>query len=192
MNYKIILGAVASALALVSYLPYLRDIFKGTTKPHTFSWLVWTILTAIGFAAQVSDNAGPGAWATGITLVIALIIFIFSLKYGKRNIVFIDWVLLAGAGLSIFLWYITSGPLLSVILITLTDMLAFIPTIRKSFVHPWEETLSSYALNLIKHPLSVLALTHISIITALYPVYLIFANIIFVTILIVRRKQLAN
>lgn len=40
-DYKIILGLVAVVVGFVGYIPYLRDLFKGTTKPHVFSWGVW-------------------------------------------------------------------------------------------------------------------------------------------------------
>ena len=190
MEIKPILGVVATGIAFVSYVPYIRDILANKTKLHAFSWLVWGILTAISFAAQVTNNAGPGAWVMGFTAVVDLVIFTFALVKGKKNIVMIDWVVLTGAGLAMFMWYITKTPLISVVLITLTDALGFAPTFRKSFVKPWEETLSTYALSGMKFVVAIFALESFSLVTGLYPVYLVLANASFVGMLLWRRGKL--
>lgn len=192
MNYRDILGFLAVVIAFVGYVPYFRDILANKTKPHAFSWLVWGILTGIAFFGQVAGKAGPGAWVTGFTAVICLIIFVFGLVKGRKNIVFVDWLSLLGAGIALFLWFLTKEPLLSVILITIIDALAFFPTFRKSFMKPSEETATTYSLSGLKFVLSIFALNKISIITALYPLSLVLMNWIFVGMLIMRRKQLKS
>ena len=44
INYKEILTILSIALIFVGYIPYIRDIFRGKTHPHVFSWIVWSIL----------------------------------------------------------------------------------------------------------------------------------------------------
>ena len=51
------LGGVATAIALAGYVPYFRDLHRGATKSHAFSWLVWAVLIGIAFAGQVADQA---------------------------------------------------------------------------------------------------------------------------------------
>ena len=189
VDYKQILGVVAVGIALVSYIPYFRDILANKTKPHAFSGLVWTILTVIGFAAQISDNAGPGAWVTGVTAVLAFIIFVFALIKGRKNIVLIDWAVLAGALLAILMWQVTKEPVTAVILVTISDALGFVPTFRKSYMKPWGETLSMYILSGTKHVVAIFALENFSVVTSLYSIYLIGANASFVSMLLWRRRQ---
>ena len=55
LEYKTILGIIAVIIALAGYVPYFRDIFRGKTKPHAFSWLVWASLTGIAFFGQIFD-----------------------------------------------------------------------------------------------------------------------------------------
>ena len=190
MDYKIILGLIAVAIAFISYVPYFRDIVLGKTKPHAFTWLVWGSLTAIGFAGQIADDAGPGAWVTGFTAVIAFSIFVFALVKGKKNIVLMDWLSLAGAGVALIVWFITKEPLLSIILIVVIDALGFFPTFRKSFHKPHEETSITYTLSGLKFVIAIIALEHYSLTTYLYPASLIFTNWVFVTMIFVRKKQL--
>ncbi len=52
LNIKNVVGVVAIVLTFVAYTPYFLDLFKGKTKPHIFSWLIWTIVTSIIYALQ--------------------------------------------------------------------------------------------------------------------------------------------
>lgn len=187
---KTLLGITATLLALYSYIPYFRDIFAGKTKPHAFSWLVWFLLTAIAFAAQVKDDGGAGAWVTGFTAIIAFIIFITAITRGEKSITKSDWLCLVGSFLAMGLWAITDSPLTAVILITIIDALGFAPTFRKAFHKPQEETLITFALSAVKFVIAIAALGNYSAVTVLYPASLVLMNGLFVVMLIIRRKQL--
>jgi hypothetical protein len=67
MTYKTVLGAAASVMTLVGYAPYLRNTLAGRTRPHALSWLVWCSITAIAFAGQLVEKAGPGSSVTGVS-----------------------------------------------------------------------------------------------------------------------------
>jgi hypothetical protein len=184
------LSVIAIGIAIASYYPYLSNMFAGKTKPHAFSWFIWGLLTGIGFFAQLSDHAGPGAWVTGFTAAICMVIFLFALKEGRRDIIIFDWICLFGAGMALGLWAITDSPLFSVILITIIDAIGFLPTFRKTYKKPFEETLLTYMLSAIKFVVAIMALENISLITTLYPASLVFMNGIFVLIVNFRRKQI--
>jgi len=83
---KTALGIIATVMAFVSYIPYIRNMLSGKTKPHAFSWLVWGTLTAIAFVGQVSKGAGPGAWVTGFTACVSFFIFVTALRTGEKDI----------------------------------------------------------------------------------------------------------
>lgn len=178
-------------MALVSYYFYFRDIWAGRTKPHAFTWLIWTSLTAIGFAAQIADDGGPGAWVTGFTAAVSVLIFATSLFRGERNITRSDWACLLGAGLAAVLWGVTDNALLAVILVSVIDALGFAPTFRKSFHRPHEETLITYELSGIKFVLALIALDNFTAVTAFYPASLVLMNGVFAAMLIIRRRQVA-
>ena len=59
---KEFLSAIAIALTLIAFLPYIRSILRGKTKPHVFSWLIWGTTTFVVFLAQLADEGGVGAW----------------------------------------------------------------------------------------------------------------------------------
>jgi hypothetical protein len=190
VSYKDVLGILAIAIGFTGYVKYFRDIFSNATKPHAFSWLVWGILTAIAFVGQLVGKGGAGAWVTGFTAVVCFVIFILSLIKGKKDFPLVDWLCLAGAGLALILWAITKSPLSAIILVTVIDMLGFIPTFRKSYFKPDSETAFTYSMSGIKFLISLFALRSLSAVTVLYPVSLVLTNLGFVIMLLIRRKQI--
>jgi hypothetical protein len=185
-EYFVLVGVI---ITFVSYVPYFKDIFSGKTKPHAFTWFIWATLTAIAFFAQVADGGGIGATILGLTAFISYFIFFAALKVGRKNIVKVDWIFLAGALLALLVWAITDNPLWSVILVTIIDAVAFAPTFRKAYLDPNSETLITYQLSGIKFVFALAALEAYSVTTVLYPASLVLANALFVVMLVSRRRS---
>jgi hypothetical protein len=187
---KEILAVIAIIIGLVGYIPYFTTIFSGKTKPHAFTWFVWGLLTAIAFGGQVAGNGGAGAWVTGFTALISFTVFGLALVNGKRDFPLADWLCLLGCMLSLALWAVTDNPLSAIILITIIDMLAFIPTFRKSYHKPDSEPAFTYALSGLKFAVAIVALEEFSVVTVLYPASLVLTNGLFVLMLYVQGKRL--
>ncbi|MFA7286731.1 MAG: hypothetical protein WC052_03680 [Patescibacteria group bacterium] len=190
MNFKVVISIISTALVFVGYGPYIFDILKKKTTPHTFTFLVWSIASSITWALQVYGGAGVGAWITFMVAATCIFIFLLCLKYGEKNITVLDVVFLVLALFSLFLWLVVHQPLLSVILIVLTDVLGFGPTVRKSWNKPHSETLFTWEVAAGRHALGILALEQFNIYTLLYPVAWTAANVLFFIFIIVRRRQL--
>lgn len=190
MEYKTILGYLTLLIAIISYSFYFKDIFLGKTKPHAFSWFVWSVLSGVAFLAQLVDNAGPGSWITGFTAVVCFIISVIASFKGSEKFKLIDWFSLLTALLALILWKFSSGPNLAVALVSMAYTLGFIPTFRKAYFKPKEETATTFGLNSFKFFLAIFALNSFSVSTALYPTALVLTNFSFVIMLLVRRRQL--
>lgn len=182
-----IFGIISVVFAVVAYPPYLKSVLQKKTKPHVFSWVIWTLLTWIAFTIQVVAGAGPGAWATGITALCTTIIAAFSLKHGEKNITRSDWAAFIAGLLSIPLWIATKDPTASAILVTVIDCFGFYPTFRKSWHKPQEEFVITHFLSMIKHGLSIFALKTVNIPTAFYPFALLIMNVLLVGMIVFRR-----
>lgn len=192
MEYKEFLGAAGVLISLIAYAIYFRDIFWRGTKPHAFSWLVWAILGGIAFAAQTLGGAGAGSWVIFVDTIACSCFFILALFKGEKSYTTLDWASLVLAFFSLLLWWITKSPTLSVLLITLVEVFAFVPTYRKSFHKPFEESASLFIVGTVKYTASFFALSVYSIDTAFYVGALVFINAIFVMMLLLRRRQLSN
>lgn len=192
MDIRALFSITATCIAVISYVPYVRDTWKGKTKPHAFSWFIWALLGFIAGAGQIAGGGGIGAMVAIVTATISLGISIFSLKFAKQNITRGDYASLIVALLAIPLWIITKGPLLSVILVSLIDVIGFYPTIRKSIKAPKEETLSTYFLSTVKHCLTIVAQERYNVVTVFYPASLALLTGLFVIMLIYQRAKLVK
>lgn len=190
MLSTVAIGWISVAVTVASIAPYYYFVFKGKIKPHVFSWFIWGVLTAIGFAAQTYAGAGPGAWATGAVSIGCLGIALVALKHGERHITRSDWLCFIAAMSAIPLWVATEDPLWSVVLISITDVLGYYPTIRKSYHKPHEELIYTHLTGTIKYLFSLFAIEQWMVTTWLYPVSISAANIVLIAILLVRRHQL--
>lgn len=190
MDIKIILGAIAACLALFSSYLYIRDIFRGNTKPHTYTWLIWSIVTVIAFLGQWVSGGGPGSWATGVAAIVTIITLILSLngKYGTKDITNFDKVCLVLAILSILPWVLTKNVLWSVLLATFIDLIAFFPTMRKTWHAPRSESLGSMWVDAIKHALSTVSMGTYSIVTMIYPIAVLATKFVIIGEIIFLRK----
>jgi hypothetical protein len=187
-----IFGWLSLALAIFGYIPYVLSIRAGETKPHCFSWFIWGVLTAIAYAAQTESGAGPGSWATGLTVLVCLLVTALSAVYGEKRITRSDWLTFLAALTAIPIWYATSNPFYAILLVTLIDALGFWPTFRKSWHKPFEEHPLTYTLSAIKFLLSLLAISNFTWTTALYPASLVLMNSAFVIMVLVRRYKIDN
>ena len=187
-EYKIIIGYLSIAAAVLAYIPYFRGIIAGKVKPHAFSWFVWSFLVGIAFAAQVVRGGGAGTWATGFTAFACFVIFLFAIVKGDRRFVLFDWVSLAAAFAALILWKLTNEPTLALILVVITDAFGFLPTLRKGYLKPREDLPSLWALTAIKWGLAIIALGSYSFITLLYPVYLLTLSSSYTVLLLWRRR----
>jgi hypothetical protein len=186
---KNLIGIIAIFLTFFGYVPYIKDTIKGKTHPHIYSWFLWATISAIAFALQISHGAGIGGFVTLAAALVCYVICFFGIRSGKKDITKSDTVFLILTLIALVIWLLAKQPVLSVILLSITEMLAFIPTIRKSWNKPLTETLSSYIMNTIRFTLGIIALQNYSIITSLYPVTWLLANGLFSILLIVRRKH---
>jgi hypothetical protein len=177
---KDILAIIAAILAVAGNLPYIRDAFTRRVKPHPFTWLVWTIVSAIVFFGQVAKGAGIGALPAGIAEIFTIIIFAFSLQYGFKYVKKTDKYFLAAALFGIIPWLIFDNPTISVVIAVTIDLIAFIPTLRKTYLHPETETPILYGSNVLRHILTLFSLQAYNIATTLHSIAMIITNTVMV------------
>jgi hypothetical protein len=189
---KEILGIIAAILVLVGYVPYIRDTIKGKTQPHVYSWFLWAALTIAILGIQLTHHAGAGSLITITAGTMCVIVFFLSLRGGKRNIVFTDTIVFALAILTNIVWLFAKQPLLAMVLACTADLLAFAPTVRKSWNQPFTETLSFYQLNSLRFALGAVALQQYTVINLMWPAMWAICNGLFALVLIQRRKVIKN
>jgi hypothetical protein len=193
MMYKNLLSAIAIALTILAFFPYIRSILKGETKPHVFSWVIWGSTTFIVCLAQLADEGGAGAWPIGVSGIITLYVAILAyLKKSDSSITKPDWLFFILAMASLPVWYLTSNPLWAVVILTTADVLGFGPTFRKAYIRPFEEQLMFFVIMTIRNLISITALEYYSLTTVLFPAVIATVCLIFIPMVIYRRRTLTR
>jgi len=169
-------AAIAAILAIIGNIPYIIDILKGRVKPHSYTWFVWTVVSGIVFFGQLAKGAGIGALPTAAAGVFTIFIFLLSLKYGYRKITKTDTLFLVLALAGIVPWILTTDPTVSVVVAVSIDVIAFIPTLRKTYLEPKTETPTLYGMNVVRHILALFSMQTYNLATTLHSIAMIATN----------------
>ncbi|MCF6250177.1 MAG: hypothetical protein L3J75_02735 [Methylococcaceae bacterium] len=188
---KVLFSTAAIALTFIAFLPYIRSIHQGITKPHVFSWVIWGSTTFVVFLAQLTDRGGIGAWPIGISGIITLYVaFLAYIQKSDTLITSTDWLFLILSMSSLPLWYLTSDPFWAVLILTTVDVLGFGPTFRKAYSFPFEEQLRFFVIMAVRNLISILALEHYSQTTVLFPAVIASTSLLFIVMVMYRRQVL--
>lgn len=187
---KELLALSATLLIVIAYVPYIKDVQKEKTQPHIYTWFVSGLLTLIAFGLQLSKDGGWGALPTFVSGVAGILIFWLSLKKKHARITKIDTFFFVLSLIAVALWLIADQPVISAILVSSANLLAFLPTIRKSWSKPSQETSFTYFVNTLRFATSVGALQSYSIVTVLYPASSCLMNGSIAIYLLVRKRLL--
>ncbi len=181
------IAVIAASIAIVGNIPYLRDVISKRVQPHPYTWFIWTLVSATTFFGALQKGAGIGALPTGIAEIFTLIIFIFSLQYGFKQIRKIDTFFLVFAILGFIPWILTKDPTISIIVVVTIDLIAFIPTLRKTWKNPKSETPVLYSMNVLRHILTIFSLQAYNVATLLHSIVMIVINSL-MTVIILKGK----
>ena len=163
-------SALAIVLTFALFVPYILSIRREAIRPHVFSWATWGLGTFIVFLAQLVGGAGVGAWPLGISAGVT--IYVAWLAFSRRSDITItrsDWYFFVTAVLALPLWFLTSDPLSAVLILTVSDLIGFAPTLRKAYYQPHEESVVFFAIGSLRNTFIILALEEYSMTTVLFP-----------------------
>ncbi|MEK7647301.1 MAG: hypothetical protein AAB378_02935 [Patescibacteria group bacterium] len=131
MDIKNILSIFSGILFAFGYVPYIRSIVRGETKPSKASWIIWAVLDVIVLAGMMAEHSVN--YQIAIAVIGSSLVTILSLKYGASGWTRLDKCCFAGAILGIILWLIFNNPIFGIITSLGVMSIGSIPT----FVSAW-------------------------------------------------------
>lgn len=189
VNLKFVFGLLGSIFTIICFVPYIVSILQGKTKPNRATWWVW----AINGSLLSLGNLAAGADYTMLPIICPVIaqccIAILSIKYGSGGWNRFDRRCLVASGFSFILWRVLDYDLIAIVLPLLIDVLAALPTFKKSYYEPETEDLLTYILYTIGGLFAVLAIGKWSFEIAITPLYILCLNAAIVFVL-TRHKTL--
>lgn len=186
------LGILSGVLSGGSYPPYIRDIFRHTTKPERASWLIWLALGSIAFFSQFAEGATWSLWLTGLDTLGVLIIFILSIEYGVGGLNKRDIIALIAAGIGLFLWYLTRHAAIALLITIFIDMTGAYLTVVKAFDDPGSETLSTWLIIATAGILGMLSVGKFDLVLLVYPFYIFLANFAVAVAILLGRNRVVK
>ncbi len=188
-----IFGYLSGIVILLAFIPYLRDIFLGKTKPERASWLIWGILGSIALASQYAKGASFSLLFNGVQTFGDLFIFILAIRYGIGGFMKRDIFALIGVAIGLVLWYLTKEAALALLIVIFIDGTGTVLTIIKSYENPTTETMSAWILTALGGLLACIAVGKFNIILLAFPFYTFLANLgIIASIKLGLKKQTLN
>lgn len=184
-----ILGLLAGAVGVADTLPYLRDMRRGTTRPHRGTWLVWSVL-AIG--ACLAHGAEGVRWSLLMLLVQAILtslVLCLAVRSGVGGLSRRELLMLGMAGMGIVGWAVAGDPLVATLCIIAADLTGFLLMAPKAWRDPGSETGSTFALAALSGVLALGAVGSPALTLLLYPAWYAVSNGVLASIIVVRASR---
>lgn len=185
---KLAAALIASIVSFTNFIYYVFTIFKGKTKPHLYTWLAWGIITLIIAIIQTLEGETYGAWLAYTVAAVSLARAALAIPYGEKNITKSDRFSLLVCFVSTVFWLVFKQPVVSVLLLTTIDLVAYYPTFRKSWYKPYEEPVISHFVFGLTYTLGIIAIDDYSFTTATYHIAVAAFSYMFVVYALMRRK----
>jgi amino acid permease len=143
LNYIVF---VTGALNMIGSIVYVKDMFAGRAKPNKVTWLMWSLGGLIAGSIALSQGVTFAAVPIFVSGLSPLIVFAFSLfiKEAYWELKPIDWVCGAFSLCALIAWLGISQPIIAIFLAIISDGLASLPTMFKSWKYPETESMFTY------------------------------------------------
>jgi hypothetical protein len=174
-----LLGVLAGLVGVFDTVPYLRDVLRGSTRPHRGTWLIWSALAVVVCLAQWADGA---SWSLIMLLTQAVLttaVFAVAIARGQGGTTIIELALIAVAAAGVTGWLLSGEPLVATVCVVAADLIAAAMMVPKTYRDPGSETLATFVYASIGGALAAGAVGVADNAVAtllLYPIYYCLAN----------------
>ncbi len=141
-----VFGVLAGLLGVLDTIPYVRDMVRGTTRPHRGTWLIWSVLGCTVCFSQGADGATWSLVMAATQAVLTTGIFLLSLRWGDGGVSTGDWVAVGIAGTGVVVWLAAEEPLLATACVVAVDLVAVLMMVPKTYRDPHSEAPVTFAL----------------------------------------------
>ena len=176
---------LAALIDIIGCTTYAWATIKGHTKPNRVTWVLWTLSSGIVFLGQVSEGVGLPAVLTFAAafgpFLVVVASFLNKNAYWKLSA--FDVVCGSISLLALALWGITQTGLIAIYLSLLSDLMASLPTVVKSYQAPQTESPTTYLLGLVAGVITLLTIQNWTLETYIFPVYVVILCVVIYTLI---------
>ena len=173
---------VGVLINLIASLWYVKNIIYGNTRPNLVSYFIWMLAPFIGVFLQVKAGANLSTLSVFMAGFGPLLVLLFSIC--KRNaywkITTFDMICGTFSIIALIFYIFTHKLGISILFAIVSDCLAAIPTVRKSWNFPETETSTIYIAGFLSNIFSLLIIKNWIFSVYAFSIYLIVINTIIV------------
>lgn len=186
INEKFVfLGAV---LNIIGSVGYIRDTLRGRTKPNRVSFSLWALAPLIAFVAEIKQGVGIQSLMTFMVGFGPLLILIasFANKKSLWQLSRFDYFCGVLSLLGLLMWAITRHGNIAIAFSIMSDGLAALPTIVKSWKDPSSENGVLFLLGAISAGITLLTIRHWDFAHYGFPIYILIVCLVISSIVMLR------
>jgi len=169
-------------VSLIGAIWYLRGIIKGQVRPNLVSWFIWMLAPFLGVFFQLKAGAGLSVlpvFMAGLGPLIVIIASLF-LKNAYWKLTTFDIICGVFSLIALILYIFTHNLGVSIFFVILSDGLAAIPTIVKSWKSPETENSAPYLTGIFSNILGLFIITNWIFTIYSFSIYIILVNLVIV------------
>jgi hypothetical protein len=185
-----VFGVLAGVVGVLDTVPYVRDIMRGTTRPHRGTWFIWGMLAIVVCVSQRADGASWSLVMAGTQAVITSFVFALAIRRGEGGLNATDGALIAIAAGGMAAWVVVDEPIIATACVIVADLIAAAMMVPKVYRDPGSETLVTFALAGVGGALAAGAVGAVDASLLCYPVYYCLVNWALALLIHVRRVTL--
>jgi hypothetical protein len=167
----VVLGLAAGLIGVFDTIPYVRDILRGSTRPHRGTWLIWGVLAVVVSLSQYADGASWSLVMVGVQAVLTSLVFFLSIRHGDGGVSRTEITMIAIAGAGVAGWIAVDQPMVATVCVVAADLIAVGLMVPKTYRDPDSETLSTFAFASLGGVLAAGAVGAVDLSLLLYPLY---------------------
>ncbi len=184
-----IFGILAGFVGVVDTVRYVPDTLRGTTPPHRFAWLNWSVLADVVCMSQRADGADWTLAMAGTQAVVTSFVFVLAIRWGEGGVSRAETGTMALAGAGVAVWFVAEAPIVATAGVMIADLLAIVMMVPKVYRDPNSETLATYVLASVCGALAVGAVGAFDVSLLMYPVYYCAINAGLAALIVSRRGR---
>jgi len=190
MNLKDFFLIISTIAAIASPVIGIHSILKGDFHPQRMTRLLIFLISLLFVGTLFAQNDKNGIYIAGTQLFGSAIIFILSLKRGIGGKSRMDLVVFIMAMFSLVIWQTTSNPVLGLTMSIVTDLIAFFPTLIKTWKLPHTEEWKFYMSDVLASTFNILSIKNYSYGSLIFPIYIFLINSTSVLMINLRKRYL--
>ncbi|HYF04736.1 MAG TPA: hypothetical protein VEA59_01045 [Patescibacteria group bacterium] len=167
-------------------------MYRNKIRPHAITFLAWSIILGVNVLVQLASGVGESVSLLIVNLACTGAVFAYCLKKGNTAHDKYELLCLMLAIATLVLWLAADNPLYSVLLSCVMDFFAFVPSFRKSYLHPHEDSALTFFISGLEYLFSFPAYKTFSFIVLAYPVWVLTIDMAYAAFILIRRAILSN